>query len=192
MNKDSILKDIYKYYSIYLENNIYTTKKESLRQNKINQKDIITGKIFYKDILNIALNYTIIDWTDYNSCCYEYKILLYKNQSILDDDIKLMKALKGVRKDLRIFISILEPYYYMFIEKTKYINKKWTFEIIKNDDTDNELIEKIALYLSNKGYHQLSDKDVTIIVPNIQTDFKELNKANVFDCLFTDLVTIEN
>lgn len=191
MEKETILKDIYKYYPINSEENNDTEKR--LRQMKIKNKSDIQGKKISQDIANIAKGYKVVNWTDYESCCYEFKVLLAKNQLILDDDKELMKELNGVRKDLRIFISVLEPYYFMFVEETKYIEKKdkWTFNTMKTYSIEIEnLLEKISSYLSEKGYVELSDDDVKMIVPGIQTDLKEFNKAQVFDCLFTDLVSI--
>lgn len=32
----------------------------------------------------------MLDWTDCDSCCYEFKILLHKGQELLDDDVKIL------------------------------------------------------------------------------------------------------
>lgn len=191
MKKENILKDIYKYYSINLEGT--NDAKERLRQKKIKNKVSIEGKKLLQDIINIANGYEVVDWTEYESCCYEFKVLLARNQSILDDDKELIKVLNGVRKDLRIFVSVLEPYYFLFVEETEYIETKdkWIFKTIKNNSTEVEkLLKKISGYLVEKGYSELSEHEVKIFVPNIQTELKEFNKAQVFDCLFTDLVSI--
>lgn len=191
MKIENIFKDIYKYYSIDLGENYGA--KENLRQKKIKNKINAEGKKILQDIINIANGYEVVDWTDYESCCYEFKVLLAKNQSILDDDKELIKALNGARKDLRVFVSVLEPYYFLFVEKTEYIEtkNKWIFNTIKNNSTEDEsLLEKIRGYLVGKGYSELSEREVKTIVPNIQTDLKDFNEVQVFDCLFTDLVSI--
>lgn len=168
------------------------SEKDNLRQKKISNKMIYKNEIL-KNIINIAKEYVVVDWTDNESCCYEFKILLHKNTDILDDDKKLMKYLEGERNDLRIFISVLEPYYYMFIEKTTYseATDKWIFSIVKAYNKDYaELLKKINGFLSKNGYGKLFEIDVLMPVPNIETEYKEINKVNVFDCLFTDLVNI--
>lgn len=191
LKNEKLLQDVYKYYSTFTNHEIYNKKKE-LRQKKIDVKE--DAKIgFYKDVSEIARGYAILDWTDYESCCYEFKILLHKAQNLLDDDIELINVLKGVRNDLRIFISILEPYYYMFIEETKYLehDRLWLFNKIDIYDKEIEILKnKLDTYFTKKKYIKLLDSDVKILVPNIQTEYKDLGTVNVFDCLFTDLVTV--
>lgn len=190
MEKEKLLQDVYKYYPALTNDKI--DEKKALRQKEIDIKE--EAKIgFYKDVSEIARGYAILDWTDCDSCCYEFKILLHKNQNLLDDDTELINVLKGVRNDLRIFISILEPYYYIFIEETKYLeqDKIWLFNTIDIHDRENESLKnKLDTYFTNKRYTKLLDDDVKMLVPNIETEYKDLGTVNVFDCLFTDLVTV--
>ena len=53
-----------------------------------------------------------------------------------------------------------------------------------------ELMRKIDFFMVENGYMKLFDDDVLSLVPNVETVYKEVNTVNVFDCLFTDLVTI--
>ena len=55
---------------------------------------------------------------------------------------------------------------------------------------DEELMRKIDFFMVENGYMKLFDDDVLSLVPNVETVYKEVNTVNVFDCLFTDLVTI--
>lgn len=191
MKNEKLLQEVYKYYSTFTNDEIYDEKKE-LRQKEIDVKRV-AGKDFFQDVSEIARGYAILDWTDYESCCYEFKILLHKDQNLLDDDTELINVLKGIRNDLRIFISILEPYYYMFIEETKYLENDniWMFNIIDIHDKEIESLKnKLDTYFIKRKYTKLLDDDVKVLVPNIQTDYKDLGTVNVFDCLFTDLVTV--
>ena len=196
MLESQINNYIDKYYANEFEKNknVFLEKKK-LRELKIKNKD---GNNILKLLEYLSKDYVVIDWTDKESCCYEYKILLHKNQKILDDDIELQKELKGLRYDLRIFISVLAPYFYMFIDETSYDenNNLWHFNMKKdlekeylNEDI-NLLIKNISIELKNKGYIQLFYKDVVRRVSHIETEYKYTNMVNVFDCLFTDLVTI--
>jgi hypothetical protein len=77
----------------------------------------------------IFSGYEVVDWTDldlYND--YEYRVLLHRNQQILDDDTDLMLALGGRRLDLFLFISAFSNYYYFFINETEITNDgDWLF-----------------------------------------------------------------
>ena len=193
IDERKLLEDIYKYYSIDSNDNVCINSKHCLRQAKINKKGLFKEQKIFQEIIGSLNEYTIIDWTDENACCYEIKILLHKNQDILDDDKRLINALGGVRRDVRVFISILEPYYYLFLEETKYIekNEQWLFETIKEPAQEFiEVIRKIDNCLLKSGYKKLQDNDVKVILPGIGTELKELGKATVFDCLFTDVVSL--
>lgn len=185
MDKKVILNDIYRYYS---PNNNFKINKRKNLQKKIKNKDKIFEKTILSDISNIFNNYVVIDWTEKNSCCYEYKILLHENQPILDDDIELIKFLNGIRYDLWIFVSILAKYYYITAEETKYFEEdKWIFNNISiEDDKIKKLLTKIDSYFFNKGYLKLSDEEIKIPVPFIETELKDYDNVTVFDCLFTD------
>lgn len=194
INKECILKDIYNYYPVVsCEPEKCIIEKNNLRNKKIRDKYNSNHMEVFRCIENLFQNNAVIDWTDSESCCFEYKILLHKNTKILDDDKMLMKSLNGKRYDMRIFISILGPYYYEFVEETQYLESKnkWVFSTVKEYDKNmvraSEIINK---YLSEKEYIKLSDYEIKIIVPGIETELKSINCASVFDCLFTDLVTI--
>ncbi len=190
MRKENFLEKIYKYYPLIYEES--GSNKVKMRKSKTDQK------IMYKDalitrIIAIAKGYEVVDWTDDEACCYEFKILLHKDTPLLDDDKMLIKSLNGKRNDLRIFISVLEPYYYMFIEKTLYfeLEDKWEFTTEENNISEYEkLKEEIVSYLCKNGYIGLSPSDVLLPVPKVETTYKEVDNVTVFDCLFTDLVDI--
>lgn len=207
LNKQiAILKDIYKYYPTVhetFENNkdkifykhypmIYETTysdKDKLRMKKINSKKFHKNKL-RKDIARILKGYAVIDWVEDSACCYEYRVLLHKNIDIMDDDIMLMEKLHGERNDLNIYISVLEPYYYLEVLKTTYTEKdsEWKFFTMKEYSIQYiELMNKIDRYFYKKGYRKLTDAETLIPVPDVETIYKDVNKVNVFHCLFMDL-----
>lgn len=191
IEKENIFKYIYKYYSAYC--NSLNVEKDIIRRERIINKGLYSPQIL-KGIRDIFRGYTVVDWTDDESCCFEFKVLLHKNVDILDDDKILIKKLKGERHDLRIFISALAPYFYMFVEKTMYLetDNRWEFSTIEKYDKEREeLLIKTNNFLLEKGYYILKNADVLMLVPDIETEYKESGKVNVFDCLFTDLVTIK-
>jgi len=194
MAKEDILKSVYQYYPTIYET--ANKNKDRLRMKKINDKKF-HKKNLYKRFKKILKGYTIIDWTDEEACCLEFKVLLHKNIDILDDDILLIEKLNGERNDLHIFISVLEPYYYLLLQKTKYARdtQVWEFFTIKNCDEytnilNKNILNKIDKFMTQKKYYRLTDVEVLMPVPDVETCYKEINMVHVFDCLFTDLVTI--
>ncbi len=147
-----------------------------------------------KSIQKVYKEYAVVDWTDISdSNCYEFKILMHKNQPILDDDIELIRYLRWERLDLRIFISILNKYYYYFFEESTYdINiEQWDFHTIT---VYNKEMKNATNHLNNimesKGYQELSTEIVNKRVENVETQYLEKGQVKIFNCLFTDLVTI--
>lgn len=166
-----------------------------IRQKCKNNKAYLEAGEMYKKIKCLCCNYAVVDWMDEDSCCNELKILLHEKQEILDDDIELIGILGGEREDLRIFFSVLEKYYYMFLEKTKYnpVEKKWDFYIIQNYSKEQEkLVKRIEDYLYMMKWMKITDMVARSKIPDIETELKELGQVTVFDCLFTEKVDIED
>ena len=192
MKHNTLLNNVYKYYAKSNEDKNLkdVVRKKRVRQKKSNseEKDILLS-----NIKNIASDYYLVDWTDKNSCCFEFKILLHKEKDILDDDVSLMNELGGVRRDLRIFVSVLEPYYYTFIEETRYLSEKqqWFFATIECLNEDYyKLISMIDDYFAKKSYHKINNNSAKMIVSDVETEFKGLHETRVFNCLFTDTVDL--
>ena len=194
-----ILEKIYEYYPKNLEFNSleYQNSREYLNQLEKRKKALENSKYKYcleKNLKMIFKDFIVSDWTDlttYN--CYEYRILLHKGQPILDDDIELITILNNERLDLFIFISILEKYYYIQFNKTKYKPRddEWTFEVLRECPSyfrkkSRELKNKIFL----AGYTELNEKDVREKVDYVETELKNIGEATIFNCLFTDIIEV--
>lgn len=119
VNRKDILKDVYKYYPRVTEEDKIREEKDKLRQKKVKNKGGEEQERQLQDITKISEKYAVADWTDSESCCYEYLVLLHKNFPILDDDRILMKVLNGIRYNLRIVVSILELYYFTVVDVTR-------------------------------------------------------------------------
>jgi len=193
IDRRKLMTDIYMYYPKSSDNSDNIKSKQLLRHERIDHKGLFVNQNLFHDMKAVFKEYAVVDWTDEYACCYEIKILLHENQNILDDDRKLLEVLGGTRYDLRIFISVLEPYYYIFLEETTYIEAEdqWLFSTIKFPRQDMaKIIRNIDNCLLLKGYKKLSENDVIIVVPQIETDLKKLNEVIIFDCLFTDMVNL--
>ena len=188
-DKIYIMSKIYENYSKRGEN-----IQEEIRQKYFKNKTNLDIAAISKGMIDLCKQYKVVDWIDEESCCYEFKILLHENQEILDDDIELIRILGGERNDLRIFFSIFDKFYYMFLEKTKYdfLQKKWCFYTIKKySKKQKQIVQRIVDYMNRMKWSRISDLVAGTRIPDIELELKEGGEATVFNCLFTDKVDIE-
>lgn len=147
-----------------------------------------------QEIRNLFSEYAIIDWTDEDSCCYEQHILLHERQEILDDDIELIMSLGGKREDLRIFFSVIDKFYYCFLERTEYnsLNNIWDFYTInKYSPKQEQLVKRLDDFMHMRKWIKISDSVARTKVQSIETELKYAGEATIFACLFSDKVDIE-
>lgn len=122
---------------------------------------------------------------------------MHKNISLLDDDVKLIKFLNGKQRELYIDISILGKYYYFYFGETYYdetqvkpniFSSGWKFydDSKPTSDEEKNILIKVNLLMEQLGYKKLSNNLAKFPLNNIETEFKEFGKVNIFDCLFTD------
>lgn len=199
INLNDILEKVYLYYpkNIAFDSFEYQNSKEYLNLLKKREDancDKEHRKYLEDNLKNIFEGYEVADWTEleqYNA--YEYRILTHKEQNILDDDVELMKALGYKRYDLFLFISVLERYYYINMNYVGLDLKsdEWTFEIYhKFPHNLKSEIENLRRFLATESYIEISEEIAKEKIFDIETELKSIGSANVFDCFFTDLITI--
>lgn len=110
----------------------------------------------------------------------------------MDDDKQLMLSLNGYRVDFRIFISVLGPFYFYYINETYYdpVTNNWSFAIGKDYSPDPEIEERISLIqlmMQEKGYTLITEEQANRILLDIDTEYIEKGSCRVFDCLFTQI-----
>lgn len=135
----------------------------------------------------------VVDWTDENDAnCFEYDVLLHLGHPLLDDDVELIEALGGTRTDLRVFISALGDFYFGFVEKTYYdsIQQQWQFQTIAVPQPFEILFKQMQQGFSGKGFSEIPIAMANSIIPNVETQLKEMGTATIFHCLFSDLITL--
>lgn len=200
---ENIIKIINKYFPYNLKYDsyeyqnskqflLYKKKREQMKKNIKFVKDIE-----YK-LRDIFIDYAFVNYTDWDDFkCIEFKINMHKNIPLLDDDIKLIKFLGGKQRELYIDISILEKYYYFYFGEIYYDETKlmsdnflsgWKFcDTSKpNSKEEESLLLTLDLLMKNIGYKKLSSNLANFPLNNIETEFNEFGKVNIFDCLFTD------
>ncbi|MEL7633485.1 MULTISPECIES: hypothetical protein [Sporomusa] len=192
---NNIFKTVYQYFprNIAYDDPQYRLSPQYARlveKRKLCQKnELLNGQL-----IKLFDGYEVIIWTDlenYND--YEYRILLHRNQPILDDDIELIQALGGERLDLLLFVSILNNYFYFLVQETKVdiVTKEWSFKNVSDYMKEIELlISKLRSFLDKQGYIEVTNEMANIIIDDVETELKSKGKARVFDCLFTDLISI--
>lgn len=198
MDIKEVKKIIYQFYptNLYYNTPEYQTSEKTVKRIKlINQKnECIKERLYLNQGLRKEFPHNIvIDWTTKEANCYEFKILLHENQQILDDDIELIENLNWRRYDLRIFVSVLAPVYYFFIEETTFDpnSKKWGFKKIEPiDNIQEENVKVLRAFFQRNEVEELDDKMVKQHISGIETELKTFNETIVFDCIFTDLVNI--
>lgn len=138
--------------------------------------------------------YSIIDWIDREEYdCYQYKVLIAKNQDILDDDVELQKTLNGVRQDLRIYISVLDKYYFLNVEEWVYREKEdimnqWELHNIQCIDEEfNKCIAEFEKKIQEYGYKKIMWDEASVLIDDVELKYIEVGNARVFECLFTQI-----
>jgi hypothetical protein len=200
-----ILPDIIKIIELYYPENItfndpkYKSSLQYMRLLKTREKQLanqVRINEFQNQLKKISSGYEVINWTDLKSNnCYEYRILLHKNQSSLDDDVELIKALNGKRQDLYLFTSILSSYYYFFVNETLYdefASEQWKFRrIFKFSQDIQSLIDNLQKFMEKEGFMEIKDEVAKENIENVETEFLEQGEVKIFNCLFTELITID-
>lgn len=193
---EKVLGEINKYYpkNVSFSSNEYQYSKEYLKAKE--KRDNAKSHFNMQNHILISIRkifekYEVLEWINFEDCnCFEYIILLHKNQPILDDDIELMQALGGTRVDLHLYISLLEKYYYFCIERTHldFETEDWSFKTISNYPTDIKTeVAELRKFLSYEKYQELSYELINTKVDGIETELKYKGEVTIFDCLFTDL-----
>lgn len=194
---DEVLNVIYTYYpkKLYFNDSKYKGSPQYIRlmeNRKENLDNLNSGESLKAELQQILKQYSILDWTDLESSnCYEYRVLLHKGQSIMDDDVQLIESLGGTRFDLYLFISILNNYFYYFVSKSMLNcnSNKWEFENIDYYSEDvQDVVNVVKKFFVLKNYKQITKDIAETIVEDIDTEYIEKGKVKVFNCLFTELI----
>lgn len=194
-----VLTQVYELYprGILLNETTYKKSKEyrnmKMKKEKAKEGGRFVLEKIYQDIKEVFKNYEVLNWSSIEEYpCYEFVILLHKNQPILDDDTDLIDRLNGKRHDLLLYISYITNYYCYYIRETNYskVSGEWSFKKIRMEDKQevSSLINKLNVYLTQMGYELLPYEILSHKLPDIDLDLVSLGEATVFHCLFTDML----
>ncbi len=169
--------------------------KEEIDEKRIEVGEANKKKYFNKlfdGIKKAAQGYHVKDFTDEEFPGLTFIVLLHKGQDILDDDRELIKALGGTRFDLEIYISMIAPYYCLFVNRTDcQIDdglETWNFSL-DNSCSDLKVVERIRNYLTKKGLKEIELSNSLILAEDRETFYTELGKTTIYDCLFDNIGT---
>lgn len=190
--KLEIINIIYKYFpqNVVWGCNEYFNSQEFI--NYLNtvklKKDSGFNNILFNELKIRLKHNSIKDWSNfelYNDI--ELKILLNQDIEYMDDDIELLKAVHNNKNEIIIYVSLISNFYYILYLNTTIKNGDYYF----NTKEQNSFIENIIEKLFIKYNYKKLDKHIAqIIVPNIETELKQVGEVTVFDCLFNDVTTL--
>lgn len=204
---DDIVNTIYKFYPKNIPFNDKRYKKSREYKNLLIYKNNALLDIKFRQHLkekleNIFIDYVVSDFIDLkNDTSYCYHILMHKNQSILDDDINLIKSLDGIKYELIFVLSYLNNYFYYYILETRFnfYLKKWSFRDKFNDrdsiQIENQFFQldemrKFNNFLSENKYYFIPDNFVNLIIEDIETELCDFGETKIYNALFSDLISI--
>ncbi|WP_138752824.1 hypothetical protein [Paenibacillus sinopodophylli] len=169
--------------------------KLSEEYNRLSRKrNEFKGKtsLLVKEIEKLLPEYSVVDWTnleEYN--CMQYKVLIAKDQKILDDDVELINVLGGRRIDLVLYVSILGDFYYFNYVNTNLIEGNWHFSSVNVINKEMQRISiEIDSLMKRKKRTKLEDLVCKSFVPDLETELLNFGEVRVFNCLFSELDTI--
>jgi hypothetical protein len=171
----------------YLEGQIEKIRDEERSFSKKKQET------YFNLIKKVFPRCPIANWTDIdNYTSYEFHVLLNEDvNSLMDDDVNLIKYLGGTREDLHIFISYLVDCWCCYSVQTFFNNGIWNFNTsYKAPEKFIVNIHNLENELNNLGYLKLSEGDVKQIIQGIDLENVEEKKTTLFNLLFSDIVDL--
>jgi hypothetical protein len=159
------------------------------------QKEMLENTSFIECLTNkleqISYPYPLINWINLEEYPdIEYKILLHKNQDILDNSDLLLTQLKGVRRDIFLWVSIIGKYYYYSIEKMIKKSDKYYFCYdVLHEEEEVKMTHRLEQFFMHKGYAKLPEDAANYIIEDIETELSVRGETTIFKCLFNDLWT---
>jgi len=196
----SITQIIHKFYQKKISSNSakYYATKEYINLCKAKayaeENDHILGEIKEK-IKSEMPGYALRDLTNlvYDPC-YIVNVLLHKGKRFGkfsgEGDVKCIKKLGGEMTTFFVFISVLGPYFYQYIEtmSIKDANKcEFNYKRIENLNSEQRKLDSLVNnLLCSKGYIRLT-KDVVDRRVDVFTEEREKGESTIFDCLFSGL-----
>ena len=115
---------------------------------------------------------------------------MHKNQDILDNSDLLLTQLKGVRRDIFLWVSIIGKYYYYSIEKMIKKSDKYYFCYdVLHEEEEVKMTHRLEQFFMHKGYAKLPEDAANYIIEDIETELSVRGETTIFKCLFNDLCT---
>ena len=152
----------------------------------------IFNKLF-NGIKKAAQGYHVKDFTDEEFPGLAFKVLLHENQDILDDDRELIKALGGTKYELEVYVSMISPFFCMYVNRTDYQKENdveiWSFSVT-HDFPNIAVVERVKDYLLSQNKKEISLLNALVLVDERDVPYTKEEKATIFDCLFDNMVTI--
>lgn len=206
--KKEILQTIYHFYP---RNVFYNRKKgraykktQEYKRLKQARKRALKNRgysIFLRTNLESLLSYDVKDLSDVRvSFCYRYDVLLHKGYQYGDED-EILRVSNDAVYLLIIVVSYLEKYYFHYVLEMRHQSRDDGLSYMFRDifllpefaQKEDEILEAIEIknvdsFFEKMGYRQVPRECITMKIKDIETEYEHKGNANVYDCLFSDLI----
>jgi hypothetical protein len=142
-------------------------------------------------IRQLSPTYSLRDITNLaDNSCYEAELLLHKNLTFSEDYRTMILATGGTtRLVLRLLISVLAPYYHLYIEGLSYDagSNRYDFRAVISKE-HAAIVQQAHQIVQARGYNLLERDILERVMPELSTEYHGAGEASIFRCLFGDLV----
>lgn len=193
---------------MYYQNHYISNSPEYFKTTEYNRLMLKKKEAFqHRDLLNKIIDCLIKSNPDYDyrivpflgeegtDVCYIFEILLNKNSHFYEftsqGDEKTLLETGGLMKTLTVYISILGSFFTYRILNLWLDSGEWQFNTETSLTSEHEdLWETLQKTLSHFGYKLLDHEIVNKKVPNIFLETVEKDDVILFDCLFSELFSV--
>ena len=116
-----------------------------------------------------------------DNSCYQAEIFLHKNIPFLEDDEALLTRLGSPRLLLRLFVSVLGPFYHCYVEQ---MTDSYQFELVELVES-HPLMPVVQKVVDGQGYHFLAQDKLLELLPTLTTPFHNQGEVVLFHGLFS-------
>lgn len=181
------------YYKTPQYKRLTKSKKEAQENNTLIKK-IIEGlrnnfpEYDYRELLFLGKEGTDV--------CFIFEVLLNKHSHFhefnAEGDKKTLNETNGIMKTLTVFVSILAPFYTyrilnLWLDEVEGWQSIFEHDI---DSDDAEIWKAIQIQLKQSGYSLLDRNTLNERVSEVFLETLEKGQATVFDCLFSELFSV--
>ncbi|GEM_PF-3393862 len=136
--------------------------------------------------------YAVRDFSNLaDNSCYEGEMLLHRHTPFLDDDELLLARLNGTRLLLRLLVSVLGPFYHLYLEEMSGDTAKsnYKFKTVEPEQVGCvEIVQEVKQIVEKYHYIFLERNTLREVVPDLTTEYHGAGEVLLFHCIFSDFL----